>query len=230
MGYTDEMRGSTWSMSFLMILLTAVSLPAAGEPGVRWLPDLCFLTLDVERALQIGEQAPESDEARWNRFYRLGIDAIAKGDLEQAKRDFCQALDAAVGFPPRDYRFAETLDELGLIAFMSEDYAASEAMQGAAAAEMLLAVGPPAGDLARAAARSCKSSVATYMVRLGWIFERQERQGEIDLLMKEPHRILGRSYVPFGSMRNRLDWLISRYLLAEDFAAADWLSSLRDGE
>ncbi len=30
------------------------------------------------------------------------------------------------------------------------------------------------------------------------------------------------------SMSHRLDWLIAQYLLAEDFAAADWLTALRD--
>ncbi len=226
------MRGTLLTIFLSLILLAAVSFPAEGDEGgdLRWLPDLCVLTLDIGLALQSDEWAEESDAARWNRFYRLGIDAIAAQDLEQAKLDFCQALEAAVAFPPRDYRFAETLDELGLIAFMNEDYAASEAMQGAAVAEMLLAFGPPASDLAQEAAKSCKSSVATYMVRLGWIFDRQGRPGEIDLLMKEPYRILDRGYLPLDSMRTRLDWLISQYLLAEDYAAADWLTSLRDGE
>ena len=101
-------------------------------------------------------------------------------------------------------------------------------MQGAAAAEMLLALGPPSADLAETAEQDCRSSVATYMVRLGWIFERQGRGGEIDSLLKEPYLILERGYVPIDSVLRRLDWLISQYLLAEDFAAADWLSALRD--
>lgn len=69
--------------------------------------------------------------------------------------------------------------------------------------------------------------MATYMARLGWIFERQGRREEIDLLMREPHRILEWGYIPLESVLARLDWLISRYLLAEDFAAADRLTSLR---
>ena len=33
-------------------------------------------------------------------------------------------------------------------------------------------------------------------------------------------------YVPAETVASRLDWLISRYLLAEDMAAADWLAGL----
>ncbi len=233
------MRALIPSSICLLTLFAAVALTASGQnevPGSsiderRWLPDACILALDVERALQAdGEDRQETDEARWNRFYRLGIDAIGARDLEQARTGFCQALEAAGSFGPRDIRFAETLDELGLVAYMHEDYAASEAMQGAATAEMLLALGPPADDLAGAAEKSCKSSVATYMTRLGWIFERQGRAGEIDALMGQPYLILERGYVPFDQVAGRLDWLIARYLLAENFTAADRLSSLRDEE
>ncbi len=221
------------SLALLTLLATVASTAgepqaAVGDSGGRWLPDACVLALDVEGILAGGEEAAASDEARWNRFYRRGMDDFGREDLEAARVSFCLALEAAASFGPRDYRFAETLDELGLVEYLSEDYAASEAMQGAATAEMLLAVGPPAEDLAEAARKSCKSSVATYMTRLGWIFERQGRGAEIEFLMREPYRILGRGYVPFDSMQDRFDWLVGQYLLAEDFAAADWLSALRD--
>ena len=225
------------SSSIALLAVLAAAAPAAGQPQEiddpwlerAWLPDACLLTLEVERALLDGGEDPgESDEARWNRFYRLGIDAVGGRDLERAGTLFCRALEVAGSFGPRDIRFAETLDELGLVAFLREDYAESEAMQGAAVAEMLLALGPPSEDLCEAAKKSCASSVATYMTRLGWIFERQGRPREIDPLMREPYRILGRGYVPFDAADHRLEWLIARYLLAEDFAAADWLSSLRD--
>lgn len=232
------MRPSILTAFGLLILFATVASIAhgpdpepLGTPGERnWLPEACVLTLEVERAQQDSiEDSGEggTDEARWNRLYRLGIDAISSRDLEQARALFCQALEVAGSFGPRDVRFAETLDELGLVAFMDEDYTTSEAMQGAAVAEMLLALGPPRKDLAAAAEESCKSSVATYMVRLGWIFERQQRAHEIDPLMREPYRILERGYVPFDSMSDRLDWLIAQYLLAEDYAAADWLSGLK---
>ena len=223
------MRKSILSLLGLWAVL-AVGHSTAGDlrNDRRWLPDACILTLDVERALQVDVLEEEADAARWNRFYRLGIDAIDSQNLEQARASFCQALEAAGSFGPRDFRFAETLDELGLVAFMDEDYATSEAMQGAATAEILLALGPPPRDLAAAAEKEYKSSVATYMVRLGWIFERQGRPREIDALMTEPYRILERGYVPLDSVLPRLDWLIAQYLLAEDFAAADWLTALRD--
>ncbi len=199
----------------------AVSGPVAG-----WLPEACVLTLDVESILA-GEKAAESDDARWNRFYRRGMADFGRDDFAAARVSFCLALESAASFGPRDYRFAETLDELGLVGYLAEDYAFSEAMQGAATAEMLLALGPPAADLTEEAGNSCKSSVATYMTRLGWIFDRLGRGEDIEPLMREPYRILERGYVPFDSLQGRLDWLIGRYLLAEDFAAADRLSALR---
>ncbi len=223
------MRSFTLSSLGPLTLLVACAAAADSNQERRWLPEVCVLTLDVERALQgDGEEIAESDEARWNTLYRRGMTAFGSEDLEAARISFCSALEAAASFGPRDVRFAETLDELGLAAYLGEDYGLSEAMQGAAVAEMLLALGPPAADLAETAAESCKSSVATYMTRLGWIFERQGRGGEIEILMREPYRILGRGYVPFDSVLGRLDWLIAQYMLAEDFAAADWLSALRD--
>ena len=233
-----EMRIFVLTSFCWWILFAAVSAASgqhekAGDSSMegRWLPEVCITTLEVERASAAeGTDRQESNEARWNRFYRLGIDAFGARDLEPAWAQFCLALDAARSFGPRDIRFAETLDELGLVAFLQEDFAASEAMQGAAAAEMLLAVGPPAGDMTEEAKKSCESSVATYMTRLGWIFERQGKEGELDALMDRPYMILARGYVPFGRVSNRLDWLISRYLLAENFTAADWLASLRDEE
>lgn len=192
-----------------------------------WLPGPCVLALDVERASAAAGGGEESDEARWNHFYRRGIEAIGTRDLEAAEISFCRALEFAGSFGPRDIRFAETLDELGLVSYLSGDDEAAEAMQGAAVAEMLLAVGPPTEDLAATAEKSCRSSVATYMVRLGWVFDRQGRGREIDSLLRAPHLILERGYVPHASLRERLDWLIAQYLLIEDFETADWLASLR---
>lgn len=197
--------------------------------GERWLPEACLLVMGVERALPVADdRGGESDEARWNRLYRLGIEALGVEDLATAELRYCQALDAAASFGPRDVRFAETLDELGLVRYSRGDYDGAEAMQGAAVAEMLLAVGPPEGDVVELAAKSCHSSVATYLTRLGWVYDRQGRGDEIAPLLEAPHRILAKGYVPAESLRARLDWLISRYLLIEDFATADWLSALRE--
>ena len=207
--------------------LRAQASSAAGDPAL-WLPESCVLALEVEPPQLSGEADLDSDEARWNRSYRDGIDAIQAQDLAAAEISFCRALAAASEFAPGDIRFAETLDELGLVNFMSGDYAGAEAMQGAAVAEMLLALGPPTADLATAAEKSCRSSLATYMVRFGWVLDRQGRGDEIDLLMREPHRILERGYIPWDSLVSRLDGLITQYLLLEDFAAADRLSALRE--
>ena len=197
--------------------------------GQRWLPEACILALG-ERCVrpEADAEVGEGSDARWNHYYRLGVEAIHVKDLEGAEISFCHALVAAASFGPRDMRFAETLDELGLVRFLGGDYEGSEAMQGAAVAEMLLALGPPAEDLCETAGKSCESSVGTYLTRLGWIFDRQGREGELEPLLRQPHRILARGYVPADSVRPRLDWLIGRYLLREDFATADWLTALRD--
>ncbi len=93
---------------------------------------------------------------------------------------------------------------------------------------MLLALGPPEGDLVAAAEKSCRSSVATYTVRLGWIFGRQGRSEAIDVLLQEPYCVFGAGYVPFEALTGRLDGLISQYMLIENYSAADWLSALPD--
>jgi hypothetical protein len=198
---------------------------AAGSPG-RWLPEGCRPLLELAAAA--GEAATSEDaETRWNRLYRLGYDAIDSGDLETAERSFCQALEAARAFGERGLRFAETLDELGLLNYLRGDTDQAEAMQGAAAAEILLALGPPADDLLEEERDRCRSSVATYVARLGQVLERQGRADLIPKLERAPYLVLGRGYVPAESLEPRLEWLISRYLLAEDMAAADWLTALR---
>jgi hypothetical protein len=225
------------SVRRLILLGTVVAIagaalgevPEIGPASVerRWLPEACTLALEGEGASSSSVDLEESDEARWNRFYRRGIEALRSEALEAAEISYCRALEAARSFGPRDVRFAETLDELGLVSYLRGDDEGAEAMQGAAVAEMLLALGPPTEDLVATAETSCRSSVATYMVRLGWVFDRQGRGGEIDPLLWQPYLILGKGYVPSDSLFGRLDWLISQYLLIEDFAAADWLRSLR---
>jgi hypothetical protein len=69
--------------------------------------------------------------------------------------------------------------------------------------------------------------VATYVARLRQVLERQGRADLIPKLERAPYLVLGRGYVPAESLEPRLEWLISRYLLAEDMAAADWLTALR---
>ncbi|MEM8931279.1 MAG: hypothetical protein AAGE94_08890, partial [Acidobacteriota bacterium] len=108
------------------------------------------------------------------------------------------------------------------------DFEASESMQGAAASMMLLAAGPPEDtDLREAARKSCKSSLANYVVRLGWIYDRQGRAEAIEPLIEQPYRLLALGYLPDAVVLERLDWLISRYLLDEDYAAARTLRSWR---
>jgi len=188
----------------------------------RWLPESCRSLIELEEEAE----PPRPAEARWNLHYRRGWDAIETRDLETAERSLCQALDAARSFGPGDLRFAETLDELGLVSYLRGDFAQAEAMQGAAVAEILLALGPPSGELTAEQQDLCRSSVATYLTRLGWVFERQGRAGLMAGLERAPYLVLAMGYVPAEAVASRLDWLISRYLLAEDMAAADWLAGL----
>lgn len=220
----------------LLLALAWLAVPAASlgaspdapdvsppERAPRWLPESCRPLLDLEEEAE----PPRPPEAHWNLHYRRGWDAIETRDLETAERSLCQALGAARSFGPGDLRFAETLDELGLVSFLRGDYAQAEAMQGAAAAEILLALGPPSEDLTAEQRDLCRSSVATYLTRLGWVFERQGRAGLMEDLERAPYLVLAMGYVPAEAVVSRLDWLISRYLLAEDMAAADWLADLR---
>ena len=196
---------------------------AAAEANGRWLPPECSAVLDSS----LREKSDETAEERWNRAYRLGYAALEKGDVDSALPSLCEALVAARGFSRDDVRWAETFDELGLLSFLRGDIDRAEALQGAATAEILLALGPPASDLPAAEKDRCSLSWRTYLSRLAIVYERQGRAVEMKELEGAPYRILGMGYVPAPAVLARLDWLISRYLLAEDMKAADWLSKLR---
>jgi hypothetical protein len=208
-------------LAALLLGAFAFATPVAAERGAAgWLPESCGPLLESRET--------GGAEERWNLHYRRGYDAIETGDLEAAERSLCRALAAARGFGPRDMRFAETLDELGLLNYLRGDDARAEAMQGAAAAEILLALGPPADDLPAEERDLCRSSVPTYLARLGQVYERQGRGALTADLGRAPYRILGMEYVPAPALAGRLEWLISRYLLTEDMPAADWLRNLRE--
>ncbi len=201
---------------------SAAASPAA-EANARWLPLECAAMLDSS----LPEESNGTVEARWNQAYRRGYAAIEQGDLDGALKSLCEALAAARGFDRGDVRWAETFDELGLLSFQRGDIGRAEALQGAAAAEILLALGPSARDQPAAEKDRCSLSLRTYLGRLALVYERQGRAAEMRELEGAPYRILGMGYVPAPAVLARLDWLISRYLLAEDMKAADWLSKLR---
>ena len=120
------MRIATAALT-LTLLLAGIS---QAESPSRWLPDHCLTHVDADTP------------ARWNDAYNRGFRAIQAGEYFTAESEMCRALLAAREFDARDWRFAETLDELGLIAFEARNFELAEQMQGAAIAEMLLAVGP----------------------------------------------------------------------------------------
>lgn len=187
------------------------------EPVSRWVPEYCLA---------------HSPEASWNGAYRAALHAIELADYDVAESEMCRALLAARGFDPRDWRFAETLDELGLIAFQLRDYDAAERVQGAAIAEMLLAVGPqgePLKDIDHPIIRpDCASGVRVYTKRLGWIQDRVPGRAPVDELRIKPWRVFAAGYLPLDAdLAHRLDWLVSQYLLQEDVAASDALAELQ---
>lgn len=208
-------------IAFLLASLLSASAPAVAIE--RWIPRRC-----VEL---VGEQVGGD----WNEPYNRGFRAIERGAFQEAESDMCRALLAAHEFEPRDWRFAETLDELGLIAFSLHDYLLAEQFQGAAIAEMLLAVGPGgepfAGQApsARAPIRpDCRSGLRSYTTRLGWIQKETMGGAAIDDLQDEPWRIFAAGYLPLDpQLAERLEWLISRYLLEENLDAAEALRELQ---
>ena len=208
------------------LLASAHAAPQADDLG-RDVPEACRQT--VVPSLESDAPGATAD-ARWNAHYLAALDAFFAEDWEFAERHFCAALVPAKDFGPRDWRFAETLDELGLVSFMNGNLERAEIMQGAAVAEMLLALGPDAAEVesSNTARQGRLSSVPIYLGRLNFLYT---RMGKPELAVETEaatHRILTRGYVALDAdLARRLDWLISRYLLAEDFATARWLSELQ---
>jgi hypothetical protein len=217
----------------LALLLAA---PAMADPPRRPFPDHCLAHVKGAESGALSEAPPGEDADRlWNTSYREGFRAIEAGDYPTAEGEMCRALFAARQFGPRDWRFAETLDELGLIAFQFGELERAEQMQGAAVAEMLLAVGP-GGELPRHLDASegvvmrpdCRSGVRVYTQRLGWVFEQLPGNRSAEELQQAPWRVFSAGYLPLDAdLARRLEWLISRYLLRENLAAAETLTGLQ---
>src|SRR5690242_17648123 len=115
------------------VLLLATTASAA--PAQRELPKECG---DVARP------EPGDAERAWNEHYKAGFEAIEAGDPRTAHDAVCQALADSVGFGARDWRFAETLDELGYADYLLGDVPGSTVAQARAVGEALLALGPGA--------------------------------------------------------------------------------------
>ena len=207
--------------------------PCLADPLPRWAPERCLEAATHDPSPTASRETDA--DSRWNAAYRRGRRAIERGAYVEAESAMCGATLAARDFGPRDWRFAETLDELGLIAFELRDFDLAERVQGAAIAEMLLAVGPHGepfrdnGSSAQSPIRpDCRSGVAVYTRRLGWIHERTSGRIATDALSLEPWRVFAAGYVPLDSaLAQRLDWLVSQYLLEENLVAADALSDLQ---
>ncbi len=154
-----------------------------------------------------------SGEAIWNDAYQSGFQATRRGDHEAAKLSLCQALAAVQNSPADDWRFAETLDELGLVSYRQRDFETCVAMQGRAVAEILLAQGPDSPD------------VQMYIQRLIAAYKADGRITGFGRLRRNPYRIFGErdliEWTPW--MRQRLQWLRAEYLKREDMRAASYL-------
>ena len=228
--YTHSMRTLT---AVLALVLVA---PAIADSPRRLFPDHCLVHVPGAEGGALPEAPPEDDADRlWNTSYREGFRAIEAGDYPTAEKEMCRALFASGRFGPRDWRFAETLDELGLIAFQFGEFERAEQMQGAAVSEMLLAVGPggeppPRHDASEGAVMrpDCSSGVRVYTQRLGWVFEKLPGNRGVEELQQAPWRVFSAGYLPLDAdLARRLEWLISRYLLQENLAAAEALTVLQ---
>lgn len=201
----------------VLLLAALPALAAAAEPLRRQIPAECG---------SASAPAAEEAEGSWNEHYRVGHESIEKGDLDQAQASICGALAAAAGFGPRDWRFAEALDELGLIHYMRGDDERSIATQAGAVAEMLLARGPYESS---GASRPCEPSVELYAARLGYPLTRSGRADEATSVAAAPYRVFTTSLVAVGrEFAQRLPWLVSEYLGREDLAAARALQGVID--
>ena len=214
--------------SSLVLLLSALGFGGIclADAPERWVPGRCLELLPADTKV----------ESSWNEAYRRGFNAIGRDEYDVAELEMCQALLAARRLGPRDWRFAETLDELGLIAFTLRDFELAEQVQGAAIAEMLLAVGPH-GEPFKGQEISeqspvrpdCRSGIGVYTTRLGWIHERTPGRITTSDLESAPWRVFPAGYLPLDAqLAKRLDWLISRYLLEENLVAADELTDLQE--
>lgn len=228
--YIDPMGILTAAMALLL------ATPAMADPPQRPFPDHCLVHVPGAEGGALPEPLPGDNADRaWNTSYQEGFRTIAAGDYPTAEREMCRALFAARQFGPRDWRFAETLDELGLIAFQFGEFERAEQMQGAAVAEMLLAVGPSGEPPHRldtsegAVMRSdCGSGVRVYTQRLGWVFAQLPGNRSVEKLQQAPWRVFSAGYLPLDAdLARRLEWLISQYLLQENLAAVKALTGLQ---
>lgn len=205
-------------MNVLLALLLSVASaapPAKSAPPpvpARHVPPECA---QAAAALDV----PPSDRDReWNvRYARTWDAAEAPEPGDDAVAHACEALALSAGFDARDWRFAETLDELGLLHFERGDFEASARAQGMAAAEMLLAKGPSAPE------------VALFVQRLGMPMQRLGRGEQAEAYAAAPHRLLVDAFVPHDAgLAERLEWLIAEEMRVEDMTAARELRVLAD--
>ena len=74
----------------------------------------------------------------------------------------------------------------------------------------------------------CSSSVRVYTQRLGWVFDQLPGDRSVEKLQQAPWRVFSAGYLPLDAdLARRLEWLISRYLLQENLAAAETLTGLQ---
>ena len=198
---------------------TLVSAASAAPPLLAEAPPQRHVPPECADALR-GLAVPVAEREReWNlRYAETYRSAAGEAPSEDGVARACSALALSAAFGARDWRFAETLDELGLIQYDRGRYEESARAQGMASAEILLAKGPAAPE------------VATYVGRLGFPLGRLGREKESAALVAAPHRLLLGGYVPLdAALAPRLEWLIGEYLRIENLAAADELRELAEG-
>ncbi len=212
---------------FSLIALFAVSFPmlsvaeevnTANEVGRSITPSCQSLIAYQQPAVSL---STELSEASWNKHYIVGHSSIINGDYSLAEQEMCLALVHAKNFAERDWRFAETLDELGLIHFMLGQFDESEKAQGAAVAELLLAAGPTTMW------QTSTRKVSMFIERLSRVYAKQGRSDLTVKLKNNPYKIYEMGYIPLDSdLARRLGWLVSEYLGLENLTASNDLLKL----
>ena len=157
-----------------------------------------------------GCQVTSQRSQQWLEHYRGGWAAIEEQDFLEAETRLRRALAAAQTFKDLDRRYAETLDDLGLVYVKLGNFQMAEKMQGRAVGELMLSAGP------------WDRRIGLFIDRLGSIYQQLGKQDAIEALKEKPYLIFEKDYIlPNARLAKRLDGLMADYRIAQNQTAAN---------